>query len=96
MTWLSSFKKAIALNNGCVLLTVIETKGSTPCSVGDKIIFSNNQLTFGSIGGGNLEFQALTLAKDLLNKDSKCHPFGKISARSHTWAMLWWLCEGYV
>ena len=54
MTWLSSFKKAIALNNGCVLLTVIETKGSTPCSLGGKIVYSNKKLTFGSIGGGNL------------------------------------------
>ena len=96
MTWLSSFKKAIALNNGCVLLTVIETKGSTPCSVGDKIVYSNKQLTFGSIGGGNLEFQALTLAQDLLDKDKQFHSFGKISTRSHTWAMLRWLCEGDV
>ena len=70
MTWLSSLKKTIALNNGFVLLTVIETKGSTPCSVGDKIIFSNRELTFGSIGGGNLEFQALTLAQNLLDKDT--------------------------
>ena len=92
MTWLSSFKKAIALNNGCVLLTVIETKGSTPCSVGDKIIFSNKQLTFGSIGGGNLEFQALTLAKDLLNKDTNATHLEKYPLG----ATLGQCCGGYV
>ena len=92
MPWLSSFKKAIALNNGCVLLTVIETKGSTPCSVGDKIIFSNKQLTFGSIGGGNLEFQALTLAKDLLNKDTNATHLEKYPLG----ATLGQCCGGYV
>ena len=92
MTWLSSFKKAIALNNGCVLLTVIETKGSTPCSVGDKIIYSNEQLTFGSIGGGNLEFQALTLAQDLLDKDSNSTHLEKYPLG----ATLGQCCGGYV
>ena len=92
MTWLSSFKKAIALNNGCVLLTVIETKGSTPCSVGDKIVYSNKQLTFGSIGGGNLEFQALTLAQDLLGKDSNSSHLEKYPLG----ATLGQCCGGYV
>ena len=92
MTWLSSFKKAIALNNGCVLLTVIETKGSTPCSVGDKIVYSNEQLTFGSIGGGNLEFQALTFAKDLLGKDSNSTHLEKYPLG----ATLGQCCGGYV
>ena len=92
MTWLSSFKKAIALNNGCVLLTVIETKGSTPCSVGDKIVYSNKQLTFGSIGGGNLEFQALTLAQDLLDKDSNSTHLEKYPLG----ATLGQCCGGYV
>ena len=92
MNWLSSFKKAIALNNGCVLLTVIETKGSTPCSVGDKIVYSNKQLTFGSIGGGNLEFQALTLAQDLLGKDSNSSHLEKYPLG----ATLGQCCGGYV
>ena len=92
MTWLSSFKKAIALNNGCVLLTVIETKGSTPCSVGDKIVYSDQQLTFGSIGGGNLEFQALTLAQDLLGKDSNSSHLEKYPLG----ATLGQCCGGYV
>ena len=96
MTWLSSFKKAIALNNGCVLLTVIETKGSTPCSVGDKIVYSNKQLTFGSIGGGNLEFLGFDARSRFIGQRQQFLSFGKISTRSHTWAMLRWLCEGDV
>jgi len=92
MTWLNSFKKAITLYNGCVLLTVIETKGSTPCSVGDKIIFSNKQSTFGSIGGGNLEFQALTLAQVLLEKDANSTHLEKYPLG----ATLGQCCGGYV
>ena len=92
MTWLNSFKKAITQNNGCVMLTVIETKGSTPCSVGDKIIFSNKQSTFGSIGGGNLEFQALTLAQDLLNKETNVTHLEKYPLG----ATLGQCCGGYV
>jgi len=92
MTWLSSLQKAIALNNDCVLLTVIETKGSTPCSVGDKIVYSNKQLTFGSIGGGNLEYQALTLAQDLLGKDTNSTQLEKYPLG----ATLGQCCGGYV
>jgi xanthine dehydrogenase accessory factor len=92
MTWLSSLKKTIALNNGCVLITVIATKGSTPCSVGDKIVYSNKQLAFGSIGGGNLEFQALTLAQNLLDKDSNSTHLEKYPLG----ATLGQCCGGYV
>ena len=66
-TWLKPLKSAIAINNGFVLITIIATKGSTPCSNGDKIVYSSNDAIFGSIGGGNLEFKALSFANEMLN-----------------------------
>ena len=41
-SWLKHLRTAIALNNGFVLITIIATKGSTPCSHGDKIVYTDN------------------------------------------------------
>ena len=91
-SWLKHLRAAIALNNGFVLITIIATKGSTPCSNGDKIVCTASEVIFGSIGGGNLEFKALSLAKDMLsNKDNSNqlikYPLG---------ATLGQCCGGYV
>ncbi|MDB9937571.1 XdhC family protein [Candidatus Thioglobus sp.] len=91
-SWLKPVKTASALNNGFVLLTIISTKGSTPCSKGDKIVFSGAESVFGSIGGGNLEFKALSFAEELLSLNSngtylKKYPLG---------ASLGQCCGGYV
>ena len=91
-SWLKPVKTAIALNNSFVLLTIISTKGSTPCSKGDKIVFSGAESVFGSIGGGNLEFKALSFAEELLSLNSngtylKKYPLG---------ATLGQCCGGYV
>ena len=91
-SWLKPVKTAITLNNGFVLLTIISTKGSTPCSNGDKIVFSGGESVFGSIGGGNLEFKALSFAEELLSLNSnsiylKKYPLG---------ASLGQCCGGYV
>jgi len=91
-SWLKPVKTASALNKGFVLLTIISTKGSTPCSNGDKIVFSGAESVFGSIGGGNLEFKALSFAEELLSLNSngtylKKYPLG---------ASLGQCCGGYV
>jgi xanthine dehydrogenase accessory factor len=67
-SWLKHLRTSIALNNGLVVITIIATKGSTPCTNGDKIVYTSNEAVFGSIGGGNLEFKALSpLLKKCLN-----------------------------
>ena len=91
-SWLDPVKKEISLNNGFVLLTIIATKGSTPCSNGDKIVFSKNENSFGSIGGGNLEYKALAFAKEMLDQKMNTrqlinYPLG---------ATLGQCCGGYV
>ena len=90
--WLNSVTDAINSKNNFVLMTVVDTKGSTPCSNGDKIVFDSGNHIFGSIGGGNLEFKALAFAESLLTyKKNRVHlekfPLG---------ATLGQCCGGYV
>lgn len=51
----------------CTLVTVAEARGSTPRDAGAKMVVSE-MATYGTIGGGNLEFQATNLARTLLRK----------------------------
>lgn len=50
----------------CVLITVMEAKGATPREAGTKMIVTRDE-SFGTIGGGNLEFEAIAAARALLN-----------------------------
>jgi xanthine dehydrogenase accessory factor len=53
-----------------VLLTVLETKGSIPRDSGSKMLVTDNKL-YDTIGGGALEFEAITVARNLLKNNSK-------------------------
>ena len=90
--WLKSVTDAISLKNDFVLMTVIDTKGSTPCINGDKIVVASDQSIFGSIGGGNLEFKALAFAADLLSLDKNNVHLEKFPLG----ASLGQCCGGYV
>lgn len=53
------------------LLTVAETEGTSPCKVGKKILLLEAGTTFGTIGGGEFERQAIEEAKQAIkNKQS--------------------------
>ncbi len=65
-TWLSVLGDLRAAETPCVLITVIESKGSTPRDAGTKMVVTKDE-QFGTIGGGNLEFQAIEQARTLLN-----------------------------
>ena len=45
------------------VITVVATRGSAPRKVGTKMIVSSDQ-QYGTIGGGNLEFSAVNIARD--------------------------------
>ena len=53
----------------CVLITVMEAKGSTPRDSGTKMVVTQGE-QFGTIGGGNLEFQAIDEARKILGAAS--------------------------
>ena len=69
--WLNDANKILKQKLDFVIISIITTKGSTPCCAGDKMLLTKNQ-TFGSIGGGNLEYKTLQHARQLLNKKNKC------------------------
>jgi len=65
--WLKDFRR-IAGEQPCVLVTLILVSGSAPRESGARMIVTRDAFT-GSIGGGNLEFQAIGLARELLETE---------------------------
>jgi len=51
-----------------VLITVVEVRGSAPRAAGSKMLITRAR-QFGSIGGGNLEYEATLTAHELLGRD---------------------------
>ena len=50
------------------LLTVLQHKGSSPGRQGFKMVISDNNEIYGSIGGGVMEYNMVELCKELLKK----------------------------
>jgi xanthine dehydrogenase accessory factor len=63
--WLQALDQLRARQRRCVLITVAETRGSVPRDAGAKMAVSEDA-AFGTIGGGRLEYEALSLARDML------------------------------
>lgn len=70
MRWFDA--QALQLKNGTahVLITVIEVQGSAPRAVGSKMVVTAKGI-FDSIGGGNLEYQAIAQARRYLKNDTQ-------------------------
>ena len=64
--WLPVLSDLCARDIPCVLITVTQVKGSTPREAGTKMLVTADD-QFGTIGGGNLEFQAIDKARELLS-----------------------------
>ncbi|MBI1214969.1 MAG: xanthine dehydrogenase accessory protein XdhC [Alphaproteobacteria bacterium] len=77
--WLPVLTGLTEKGTPCVLITVMEAKGSTPREAGVKMIATAGE-QFGTIGGGNLEFQAVEAARALLQSATgpqvKDYPLG--------------------
>lgn len=65
VSWLTLLQDIEARGEAAVLVTVAATDGSAPREAGAKMIVTQAE-SFGTIGGGNLEFQAIALARRLL------------------------------
>ena len=70
--WLHELAELQRQNTDCVMITVASIVASTPREVGSKMIVTADQL-FGTIGGGNLEYQACSIARDLLDNPQPLH-----------------------
>jgi xanthine dehydrogenase accessory factor len=63
--WLSVLARLSASGTPCVLVTVAVTRGSVPREAGTKMVVTEDAI-FGTIGGGQLEYQALRTAREML------------------------------
>ena len=80
--WLQTLNRLQRQEVPCVMVTVATTVGSTPREVGSKMIVTADEL-FGTIGGGNLEFQACKIARDQL-----CHSSSR-QLNVFRWGLVW-------
>lgn len=64
--WLDTLKACRDSNNtSCVLVTIVETQGSAPRASGTKMLVNADDFA-GTIGGGNLEYQATQMAREII------------------------------
>lgn len=49
----------------CVLVTVVETEGSGPMTVGKKMLVQDDGSSVGTVGGGALEYEAIEVSKQI-------------------------------
>ena len=57
-----------------ILITVTHTQGSVPREAGTWMVVTNNRI-IGTLGGGNVEFQAIAHAKNFKNENEKSKRF---------------------
>lgn len=63
--WISALAELQAAGEPCVLVTIIEERGSTPRNAGSKMVVSATRL-HDTIGGGHLEYKAMHIAREML------------------------------
>lgn len=65
--WIAALAEASAAGRPAVLVTVLEVAGSTPREAGAKMVVTADG-SAGSIGGGHLELEMVTQARELLTQ----------------------------
>ena len=63
--WLEALGQLQARRSCCILVTVAETRGSVPREAGAKMVVTE-EAAYGTIGGGQLEYEALRCAREML------------------------------
>ncbi|PWQ96862.1 xanthine dehydrogenase accessory protein XdhC [Leucothrix pacifica] len=73
--WIQTFRAGSDCE-AAVLVTIEQIRGSTPREIGTAMLVTSDHF-YGTIGGGNLEYQALKLARQQLaeNTPDKTHRF---------------------
>lgn len=74
--WIHDIQSNSLDETSAILVTIEEIRGSTPREIGTSMLVTPAQF-FGTIGGGNLEYQALKLAREQLTEHTpdKIHRF---------------------
>lgn len=67
--WVTELDQLLAAGNDVVRIVVVATKGSAPREAGATMLVHSHG-SFGTLGGGHLEFQAIALARELLDRSA--------------------------
>lgn len=70
MNWVRAIGELSEKNRGLVLITVLKIAGSAPRETGAKMVVTSDE-SYDTIGGGNLEYQAIAKARALLEEDER-------------------------
>lgn len=65
-SWIETLSELKRKKTPCAVIVVTEVKGSVPREPGARMVVANGKLEWGTIGGGNLELQAIDHATRLL------------------------------
>ena len=65
MSWISALAELQHQGEPCLLVTIIEERGSTPRNAGSKMVVTSDRI-YETIGGGHLEYKAMELAREML------------------------------
>lgn len=68
--WINALADLQQQGEPCVLVTIIEERGSTPRNAGSKMVVTRERI-FETIGGGHLEFKAMAMAREMLENRSQ-------------------------
>lgn len=71
MNWIEAISQHNSNNTASVLVTVLKTAGSSPRDTDAKMVVTVNT-SDDSIGGGQLEYQAIRTARELLVENKRC------------------------
>jgi len=69
-SWIDALADLQQQGEPCVLVTIIEERGSTPRNAGSKMVVSRERL-YDTIGGGHLEYEAQQIAREMLENRSR-------------------------
>ena len=69
MSWADAVAKCSRQNIGFVVVTVLSVEGSSPRAKQVKMVVSSDKI-YDSVGGGNLEFDAIQSARSMLHQQS--------------------------
>ncbi len=98
--WPESLLGLIVRGKPSILITIVDAKGSVPRGAGTKMIVTEQGIHYGTIGGGNLEYQCIAMARERLSLDSKGNAeSGEWLRRTHRFplgASLGQCCGGMV
>lgn len=67
---IETFLQTLRSGMGCTMVTVLETKGSTPRKPGAKMLIRGDGTFVGTVGGGKFESLVIDLAKEAIESGS--------------------------